>query len=235
MTVHVLPSDARGWANHGWLQSHHSFSFADFYNPNQMGYRWLRVINEDMVAGGGGFPTHPHKDMEIVTYLISGALEHKDSLGTGSVIHPGDVQRMSAGTGVRHSEFNSSKTDGLHFLQIWIIPDKAGYAPSYEEKNFTAADKQGRLRLVASPGGKDGSVDIHQDASLYAGLFAPGESTTYVLPEGRNAWIHVARGKVTLNGETLSAGDAASVDAAGAQPLAIEGLEAAEVLLFDLG
>jgi redox-sensitive bicupin YhaK (pirin superfamily) len=233
----IRRSEERGHAQHGWLDSHHTFSFADYHDPRHMGFRALRVINEDRVAPGQGFGTHGHRDMEIISYVLEGALEHKDSLGTGSVIHPGDVQRMSAGTGVRHSEFNSSKTEGLHFLQIWILPDKAGYAPSYEEKNFSAADKQGRLRLVASPTGKDGSVTLHQDASLYAGLFAAGESTTYALPAARHAWIHVARGKVTLNGETLSAGDAAGVAAisAGEQPLEITGVDAAEVLLFDLG
>jgi redox-sensitive bicupin YhaK (pirin superfamily) len=234
--LRIRRSEERGHAQHGWLDSHHTFSFADYHDPRHMGFRALRVINEDRVAPGQGFGTHGHRDMEIISYVLEGALEHKDSLGTGSVIHPGDVQRMSAGTGVRHSEFNSSKTEGLHFLQIWIIPDKAGYAPSYEEKNFSAADKQGRLRLVASPGGTDGSVTLHQDASLYAGLFSAGESATYALPAGRHAWIHVARGKVTVNGEALSAGDAASVDAtSAAQPLEIRGVDAAEVLLFDLG
>ena len=235
-SLSIRRSAERGHAQHGWLDSHHTFSFADYHDPEHMGFRALRVINEDRVAPGQGFGTHGHRDMEIISYVLEGALEHKDSLGTGSVIHPGDVQRMSAGTGVRHSEFNSSLTEGLHFLQIWIIPDKAGYAPSYEEKNFSVADKQGRLRLVASPKGTDGSVTLHQDASLYAGLFAPGESTTYDLVEGRNAWIHVARGKVTLNGETLSAGDAAQVKAEPrVQTLAITGVDAAEVLLFDLG
>ena len=229
-------SEERGHAQHGWLDSHHTFSFADYHDPRHMGFRALRVINEDRVAPGQGFGTHGHRDMEIISYVLEGALEHQDSLGTGSVIHPGDVQRMSAGTGVRHSERNASKTEGLHFLQIWIVPDKAGHAPSYEEKNFTAADKQGRLRLVASPTGKDGSVTLHQDVSLYAGLFAAGESATYALPAGRSSWIHVARGKVTLNGETLCAGDAAEVAASSAaQPLDIRGVDAAEVLLFDLG
>ena len=232
--LNIRRANERGHAEHGWLDSHHTFSFADYHDPKHMGFRALRVINEDRVAPGQGFGTHGHRDMEIISYVLEGALEHKDSIGTGSVIKPGDVQRMSAGTGVRHSEFNGSKDASVHFLQIWIVPDKGGYDPSYEEKNFTDADKQGKLRLVASPNGQSGSVTLHQDARLYAGIFAKGESATYDLRAGRGAWIHVAKGTVKVNGETLNAGDAAKIESAG--QIAIAGDESAtgEVLLFDL-
>jgi redox-sensitive bicupin YhaK (pirin superfamily) len=222
----------RGHAEHGWLDSYHTFSFADYHDPKHMGFRSLRVINEDRVQAGQGFGTHGHRDMEIISYVLEGALAHKDSIGTGSVIKPGDVQRMSAGTGVRHSEFNASKTEGVHFLQIWIQPDKAGYAPSYEEKTFTPEEKRGRLRLVASPDGREGSVTIHQDASLLVGLFEQGEETSFELPAGRHAWIHVAKGIARVNGEVLHAGDAAAIDTAGT--IAIGGQESAEVLVFSL-
>lgn len=222
----------RGHAPHGWLDSHHTFSFADYYDPKAMGFRALRVINEDRVIAGEGFPTHGHRDMEIISYVLEGALEHEDSIGTNGVIEPGDVQRMSAGTGVRHSEYNGSKEEGVHFLQIWIIPDKTGYAPSYEQKNFSDADKRGKLRLVASPNGQSGSVTIHQDARLYAGLFDAGENATYELKPGRGAWIHVARGELTVNGEKLVAGDAAAIETSGT--IAIAGTTGGEVLLFDL-
>ena len=222
----------RGHAEHGWLDSFHTFSFADFYDPKHMGFRSLRVINEDRVQPGQGFGTHGHRDMEIISYVLEGALAHKDSIGTGSVIRPGDVQRMSAGTGVRHSEFNGSKTEPVHFLQIWIQPDKAGHPPSYEEKTFSDAEKRGRLRLVASRDGRDGSVTIHQDASLYAGLFDRGEKAAFELARGRYAWIHVARGAVTVNGEVLRAGDAAAIDESGTVEIA--GQEQGEVLVFDL-
>lgn len=222
----------RGYADHGWLRSFHTFSFADYYAPAHMGFRSLRVINEDRVEGGKGFGTHPHRDMEIVSYVLSGALQHKDSIGTGSVIRPGDVQRMSAGTGVTHSEFNASQSEPVHFLQIWLLPDTRGQAPSYEQKHFTEAERQGTLRLVASKGGQDGSLHLQQDARLYAGLFAGGERVSHELSQGRYAWLHVARGKVELNGETLGAGDAAAFEQAG--NIAVSPLEASEILLFDL-
>ena len=222
----------RGHAQHGWLDSYHTFSFADYHDPEHMGFRSLRVINEDRVEEGQGFGTHGHRDMEIISYVLDGALEHKDSMGTGSVIRPGDVQRMSAGTGVRHSEFNGSKIDPVHFLQIWIMPDKSGYEPSYEEKSFTEEEKRGRLRLVASNDGRDGSVTVHQDASIYAGLFDENEKAAFTLAPGRHAWIHVARGSVMVNGEVLRAGDAAAIDTPG--PIEIAGQNDAEVLVFDL-
>lgn len=232
-TMIIRRANDRGFADHGWLRSFHTFSFAGYHDPAHMGFSALRVINEDRVAAGQGFGRHPHRDMEILSYVLDGALEHKDSMGTGSVIRPGDVQRMSAGTGVAHSEFNASKTDPVHFLQIWILPDRAGHKPGYEQKNFSREERQGKLRLVASPDGRDGSVSIHQDATLRAALLAKGERATYALPAGRNAWVHVARGAVTLNGERLEAGDAAAIEEPG--ELALEGVDGAgEVLLFDL-
>jgi redox-sensitive bicupin YhaK (pirin superfamily) len=228
----IRRANDRGHAQHGWLDSYHTFSFADYHDPKHMGFRALRVINEDRVEAGQGFGTHGHRDMEIISYVLEGALAHKDSIGTGSVIKPGDVQRMSAGTGVRHSEFNGSKSESVHFLQIWIQPDKAGYEPSYEEKNFSEADKRARLRLIASGDGREGSVTIHQDASIYAGLFDKGEKASFALASGRHAWIHVARGSVTVNGELLRAGDAAAIDQAGTVEIA--GDSAGEVLVFDL-
>ncbi|MBS2014747.1 MAG: pirin family protein [Deltaproteobacteria bacterium] len=222
----------RGYADHGWLKSFHTFSFADYHDPEHMGFRALRVINEDRVSPGQGFGTHGHRDMEIVSYVLHGALEHKDSLGTGSVIKPGDVQRMSAGTGVRHSEFNGSKMDLVHFLQIWILPDRAGHEPGYEQKAFAESEKRGKLRLVASKDGRDGSVTIHQDASMYAGLFDAGESATFELAKGRGAWIHVARGQVEVAGTALEAGDAIAFD--DGETIAIRGTQKGEVILFDL-
>jgi len=232
MEIKVLRADERGHAEHGWLESYHTFSFADYYNPKAMGFRALRVINEDRVEGGHGFPPHSHRDMEIISYVLDGALGHKDSMGTGSVIKPGDVQRMSAGTGVQHSEMNASKADEVHFLQIWIIPDRSGHKPSYEQKAFSTQERQGKLRLVASPDGRDGSLSIHQDATLSAGLFAPGESATHVVAAKRYAWVQVARGAIEVVGEKLSAGDALS--AVGPGELTIKGTEDAEVLVFDL-
>jgi quercetin 2,3-dioxygenase len=228
----IRRASERGHADHGWLNSFHTFSFADYHDPKHMGFRSLRVINEDRVAPAKGFGTHGHTDMEIISYVLEGALEHKDSIGTVGVIKPGDVQRMSAGTGVRHSEFNGSKDDLVHFLQIWIMPDKANHTPSYEQKNFSDAEKRGRLRLVASPDGHDGTVTIHQDAKLYAGLFDKDESASFDLAAGRHAWIHVAKGSVTINGESLKAGDAAAIDDAG--KIEIGRGDGAEVLLFDL-
>jgi redox-sensitive bicupin YhaK (pirin superfamily) len=228
----VRKAQDRGHANHGWLDSHHTFSFADYYDPREMGYGALRVINEDRVAPGKGFGTHPHRDMEIISYVLEGALAHKDSMGTGSVIRPGDVQRMSAGTGVLHSEFNPSPQDQVHFLQIWIEPNEHGIAPSYEQKSFSDDQKQGRLRLIASPDAAEGSVKIHQDARVYAAVLNDGDAVSYALPQDRKAYVHVARGAVQLNGGALSAGDGAKVS--GEQELRLSGGEGAEVLLFDL-
>jgi redox-sensitive bicupin YhaK (pirin superfamily) len=225
------PASARGRTNIGWLDSRHTFSFGEWYDPAHMGFRALRVINDDRVAPGGGFPTHGHADMEIVSYVLEGALEHKDSIGTGSVIRPGDVQRMSAGTGVRHSEFNASRTEPVHFLQIWILPDRRGHAPGYEQKAFSQADRQGRLRLVGSPDGREGSVTLHQDVALYAGLLDEGQKATLELSPGRHAWVHVARGAATVNGKRLGEGDGAALS--DETTLAIEG-HGAEVLVFDL-
>jgi len=226
----------RGYAEHGWLKSWHSFSFADYRDPDHVAFGPLRVINEDIIAPASGFGTHGHRDMEIITYVLEGELTHKDSMASGgdsgAVIRPGDVQRMSAGTGVLHSEFNRSNDQRVHMLQIWIIPDVTGIKPSYEEKRFTPADKRGRLRLVASPDGRDGSVSIHADASLYAGLFDGAESATHRVAAGRRAYVHVARGSVVVDGTLLSAGDALKVTEAG--DVTIESGRDAEVLLFDL-
>ena len=222
----------RGHAQHGWLESYHTFSFADYYDPRHMGFRALRVINEDRVQPGRGFGTHPHRDMEIISYVLEGALEHRDSLGTGSVITPGEVQRMSAGTGVTHSEFNSSRSELVHFLQIWILPERAGLPPGYEQRAFPAGEKRGKFRLVASRDGREGSVTIHQAVDLYTSVFAPGEAVTHRLTPGRSAWVQVARGAVTLNDTALSAGDGAAVSE---EPLlTVTAKDQAEVLLFDL-
>ncbi|MDZ4840853.1 MAG: pirin family protein [Hyphomicrobium aestuarii] len=222
----------RGHANFGWLDSRHSFSFGDYRDPRHMSFGPLRVINEDRVAGGGGFPTHPHADMEIISYVLDGALEHKDSLGTGSVIRPGDVQRMSAGTGVRHSEQNASKTDPVHFLQIWIIPEARDIDPSYEQKPFSAAEKRGNLRLIGSHGGRDGSVTIQRDVNFYAGLFDGTEVATHDLKPGRIAWLQIARGALLVNGTEVAAGDGLAVSEPGA--LRFAGGQDAEILLFDM-
>jgi quercetin 2,3-dioxygenase len=230
--LEVRKGDERGYADHGWLRSFHSFSFADYYDPGHMGFGPLRVINEDHVQPGMGFGTHAHRDMEIVSYVLEGALEHKDSIGNGSVIRPGDVQRMSAGTGVRHSEFNPSPGEPVHFLQIWIQPAVTGIAPGYEEKHFDAASKRGRLRLVASPDGRDGSVSIRQDAYLYATLLDGAERVAHAVAPGRKSYVHVARGKVTANGQPLAAGDALKATDVG--EIVLERADGAEVLLFDL-
>jgi redox-sensitive bicupin YhaK (pirin superfamily) len=232
MTTTIRRAKDRGKADFGWLDSRHTFSFGQYFDPTHMGFGPLRVINDDRVAAGGGFETHGHADMEIISYVLDGALAHKDSLGTGSVIKPGDVQRMSAGTGIRHSEFNASKADPVHFLQIWIIPERRGLTPGYEQKTFDAAEKTGRLRLVASRDGREGSVTVHRDVDLYATLMGPGHSLTHALRNGRVAWVHVARGTVMLNGERLSEGDGAAIDAAGA--LRLDDANDAEVLLFDM-
>jgi quercetin 2,3-dioxygenase len=233
MQIHVRRASERGHADHGWLESYHTFSFAEYYEPEAMGFRALRVINEDRVAGGGGFPPHRHRDMEIISYVLEGALGHEDNLGNGSVIMPGDVQRMSAGTGVQHSEMNASTTEPVHFLQIWIIPDRPGYPPSYEQKAFTTAERQGTLRLVASPDGRDGSLTIHQDATISAGLLAPGQSATHVVADAHYAWIQVAKGRVDVAGEQLAAGD--GLAAIGPGELTLTGASDAEILVFDLG
>jgi redox-sensitive bicupin YhaK (pirin superfamily) len=221
----------RGYADHGWLRSFHSFSFADYHDPRHMGFGPLRVINEDRVQAGAGFGTHGHRDMEIISYVLEGALAHKDSMGNGSSMVPGDVQRMSAGKGVLHSEFNESKTGVTHFLQIWIEPAVRGIAPSYEQKHFAAAEKRGRLRLIASPDGADGSVRIHQDARVYAGLFDGTEHARLPIAAGRRAYVHVARGSADVSGERLAAGDALKMSDG---EIEIGGGEAAEVLVFDL-
>jgi hypothetical protein len=226
-------AEERGRANLGWLDSRHSFSFGHYYDPEHMGFGPLRVINDDRVAPGGGFPTHPHGDMEIVTYVLDGALAHKDSLGTGAVIRAGDVQRMSAGSGIRHSEFNASKTEPVHFLQIWILPEKAGLEPGYEQRTFSAEEKRGRLRLVGSRDGRDGSVTIHQDVDLYATLLDDGGSVSHALKAGRSAWVQVAQGTATLNGAQLYPGDGVAVEEPGDLTL-VGTSEDAEILLFDM-
>jgi redox-sensitive bicupin YhaK (pirin superfamily) len=228
----VRPAAERGHADHGWLESFHSFSFADYYDPAHMGFRALRVINEDRVAPGRGFGTHGHRDMEIVSYVLDGALEHQDSIGTGSVIRPGEVQRMTAGTGVRHSEKNPSATELVHFLQIWLLPSRPGLTPSYEQKAFPAAEKRGRLRLVASADGRDGSVTIHTGAELFAGLFDGSESAELALAPGRHGWVQVARGSIRVNGAELGAGDGAALS--DERFVRLDGGSGAEVLVFDL-
>jgi len=231
--ITIRPSAERGTFDHGWLQSAHTFSFADYHDPRHMGYRRLRVINEDHVAAGQGFGMHPHRDMEIVTWILDGALEHKDSMGNGSVIRPGDAQRMSAGTGVLHSEFNPSKTDSTHLLQIWLFPSERGIQPGYEEKHFPRSSRLNKLAPMATPDGRDGSVVIHTDAAIYATILEKGQSVKHRLASGRGAWLQVARGEVTLNGQRLKAGDGASVE--DERDLAIAALADSEFLLFDLG
>jgi redox-sensitive bicupin YhaK (pirin superfamily) len=231
--IEIRRSDERGHANHGWLDSYHSFSFADYYDPEHMHFGPLRVINEDRIAGGQGFGTHGHRVMEIVSYVLDGALAHRDSMGNGSTIRHGDVQRMSAGTGVMHSEFNASEDESVHLLQIWVLPQRAGDQPGYEEKRFDDADKRGRLRIVASPDGRDGSVTIHSDASIYAALIDGAEQAALPLQAGRRAYVHVARGALTVNGEALTAGDAAMI--VDTTTVTLEQGRDAEVLVFDLG
>jgi redox-sensitive bicupin YhaK (pirin superfamily) len=230
--IELRPANERGHAAHGWLDSWHSFSFADYHDPRHMGFGALRVINEDRVAAGAGFGTHGHRDMEIVSVVLDGVLAHRDSLGNGSVIRPGDVQRMSAGTGVQHSEFNPQPDAPTHFLQIWIEPDRLGIPPGYEEKHFDEADARGRLRLIASPDGADGSLTIHQQARLYAGRFDATERARLALDPGRRAYVHLARGRATVNGRVLSAGDALKLSDEPA--VEIDRGEQAEVLVFDL-
>jgi quercetin 2,3-dioxygenase len=230
--IRVRKAQERGHARHGWLESRHTFSFADYHDPQQMGFRALRVINEDRVEPGRGFATHSHRDMEIVSYVLAGALEHQDSLGNGSVIRPGDVQRMSAGTGVAHSEFNPSGSEPVHFLQIWILPERAGLAPSYEQKHFPVEERRGVLRRVASRDGRDGSLRLHQDAELFATLLDAGEAVEHTLRPGRHAWLQVVRGHLTLNGVPLEAGDGAALSEETA--LRIADARDAEALLFEL-
>ena len=229
----IRAANERGKANFGWLDSRHTFSFGHYYDPQFIGFGPLRVINEDRVRPGEGFASHGHQDMEIISYVLDGALEHKDSLGTGSIIRPGDVQRMTAGTGVRHSEYNASATEPVHFLQIWILPERDGLEPGYEQKAFPAEEKRGRLRLVGSRDGRDGSVTIHQDVDLYAALLGAGDEIGHRFAEGRYGWLQVARGSVRLEGSELSAGD--GVAFRGARDLRLEGVDDAEVLLFDMG
>jgi quercetin 2,3-dioxygenase len=230
--ISVRKSDERGHFKLDWLDSYHSFSFGEYYDPRFLGFSVLRVINEDEVAPGGGFPTHPHRDMEIITYVLDGELEHRDSLGTGAVIRPGEVQRMSAGTGIRHSEFNPSDDKATKLLQIWLLPSEKNVAPSYEQTAFPESERRGRLRLVASPDGRDGSVTIHQDVTLYASLLAPGDKVSHALDDKRVAWVQVARGELTLNGVSLKPGDGAAVTKEKA--LELIAAKDAEVLLFDM-
>jgi len=231
--IAIRHAEERGLANLGWLNSRHTFSFGHYYDPKFMGFGPLRVINEDRVQPAQGFGTHGHEDMEIISYVLDGALEHKDSMGNGSVIRPGDVQRMSAGTGVRHSEFNASNSELVHFLQIWILPERAGLEPSYEQTHFSVEQKRGKLRLVGSRDGRDGSVTIHQDVNLYAALLDDGDVVAHDLGDGRKGWLQVARGSVTLNDQQLHPGDGVAIE--GPTEVHISATSATEVLLFDMG
>jgi redox-sensitive bicupin YhaK (pirin superfamily) len=228
----VRKAEDRGHANHGWLDSYHSFSFANYYDPKHMGFRSLRVINEDAIAPAKGFPTHPHRDMEIITYVVSGAVAHKDSIGNTEKVGAGGVQRFSAGTGITHSEFNPSNTEGLHLLQIWLLPEQQGITPSYEQKEFPVATKRGQWRAIANHEATDGAVKLHQDAALYATILEPGEQLTYTLQADRHAWVQIVKGEVTLNGTTLDKGDAAAIS--NETTLAFEASTDVEILLFDL-
>jgi quercetin 2,3-dioxygenase len=231
--ITIRPAQERGAANFGWLDSRHTFSFGEYFDSSQMGFADLRVINEDKVSPGKGFGTHGHRDMEIISYVLEGALEHQDSIGTGSVIRPGDVQRMSAGVGVMHSEYNASQTEPVHFLQIWILPDQKAISPGYEQKNFTEVEKRGRLRLIGSQNGHDGSITIHQDVNLYASILQDGETVKHTLANGRVAWLQVARGTVHLNDRLLSAGDGAAISQE--SQITLQGTtDATELLLFDM-
>jgi len=230
--IRIRKSDERGHANHGWLNTRFTFSFADYYDSKHVHFRTLRVMNDDRVAGGGGFPMHPHRDMEIVTYVLEGALEHRDSMGNGSVIKPGDIQYMSAGTGVTHSEFNASESKPVHLYQIWMFPEKQGLKPTYGQKNFSEAEKCGKLRLLVSPDGRDGSLRIRQDNDLYATVLGAGESVKHELKPERHAYVQVARGSVTLNGRKLEEGDGAAISSE--KTVELTGADDAEVLLFDL-
>jgi len=231
--ITLRPATERGHVNWGWLDTHHTFSFGDYNDPSHMGFRSLRVINDDKVAGGGGFPPHRHRDMEIITWVLDGALEHKDSMGNGSIIRPGQLQFMRAGTGIEHSEFNHSKVDPVHLLQIWIIPEKKGLTPAYAELTPTSEALGKDFVVVAAKGGPAGSIDIAQDASLAIARLVPGDQRTETIAEGRHGWLHVATGSVTLNGKTLGAGDGAAI--VGPEALELAGTTKAEVLLFELG
>jgi quercetin 2,3-dioxygenase len=230
--ITIRPAHDRGVANFGWLDSRHTFSFGNYFDPKHMGFANLRVINEDKVAPGQGFSTHSHRDMEIISYVLEGALEHKDSIGTGSIIRPGDVQRMSAGTGISHSEYNASKTDPVHFLQIWILPEQQGIKPGYEQKTFTEVDQRGTWRLLGSRDGRDGSITIHQDVNLYGSALQAGESVNHALAANRVAWLQVVKGTVQLNGQPLTAGDGAAITSVA--QITLQGTANAAVLLFDL-
>jgi len=232
--ITIRRSEERGHFDHGWLDTRHTFSFASYHDPAHMGFRALRVVNEDVVQGGQGFDTHGHRDMEILTYVLSGALAHRDSSGGGGELRNGEVQRMSAGTGIRHSEFNASPTEPVHLLQIWLLPDRPGHRPSYEQKAFPAEERRGRLRLVASPDGAEGSTTIHQDARVHATLLADGQAVEHPLARGRHAWVQVARGAVELNGTRLAQGDAAAVSDERLLKLTGRAAEGAELLVFDL-
>lgn len=230
--IRIRKANERGHFNFGWLDTYHTFSFGDYYDPSFMGFSSLRVINEDFVHAGRGFPAHSHRDMEIITYILEGALQHKDSMGTGSVIRPGDVQRMTAGTGVSHSESNPSTKDSVHLLQIWIMPNERGLKPSYEQTVFSEEQKQGKLCLIASETGRDGSVKVHQDANVYAALLDEGQTVSHQLSPGRHAWLQVARGAISLNGDTLNQGDGAAVS--DLSKIDVLGRQRSEILLFDL-
>ena len=230
--IKTRQSEERGHANHGWLDSRHSFSFADYYDPQHIGFRSLRVINEDRVAGGAGFHTHPHRDMEIITYVLSGALQHRDSLGHSAVIKAGDVQRITAGTGIEHSEFNASSTEPVHFLQIWILPERRGLNPGYDQKSFGGELRSGQLQLVASKDGWDGAITINQDVDLFIGKLGAGDAITHTLKPKRHAWVQVAEGEVTVNGQLLQAGDGAAVSEE--TTLNLASAKPSQILLFDL-
>lgn len=230
--ITIRKAEDRGHANHGWLDSYHTFSFANYYDPSYMGFRSLRVINEDRVSAGAGFGMHGHRDMEIITYVLEGSLEHKDSIGTGSVIKPGEVQRMSAGTGIMHSEFNHSKTDSVHLLQIWLLPEKQGLSASYEQRDFSPTKTPGKLHLVAAKDGREGALTVHQDVDLYAAVLEPNQGVSYTLKPQRHAWIQVARGAISLNGLSLEKGDGAAISEEA--EIVIESTTDAEFLLFDL-
>ncbi|PYX80586.1 MAG: quercetin 2,3-dioxygenase [Acidobacteria bacterium] len=230
--ITIRRNEERGGGNFGWLNTRHTFSFDSYYDPRFMGFRSLRVINEDVVAPASGFPTHPHRDMEIITYILEGKLEHKDSLGTGSIILPGDGQRMTAGYGIRHSEFNPSRSDSVHLLQIWILPTEKGLEPSYEQKRFPESEKRGKLRLIASHDGAQGSVTINQDAQLYVSLLSPGQQVSHHFGPNRYGWLQVAKGAVELNGSKLNQGDGAAIG--DEKTVDLKGGANSEVLLFDL-